>query len=189
VVKLPCTEVGLTVAHALRSEGGLHGSSPITITGVYTAHQALLAQVRCAAAAHRWAAAAAPSSGAAQTPSPSQPAMLRGLCPCLRCRRRRHRDWHPHPHATPRRAYLTPAPRRALRPLLVQAVRANYAAPYLGPLQSPRFTFCSKLKTRCVRLRGASSGPDPAGLSRARASALQPPYLGPRSQRGSQPRS
>lgn len=39
VIKLPCTEQGLTVASILRNQG-----VRVTITGIYTAHQVLLAQ-------------------------------------------------------------------------------------------------------------------------------------------------
>jgi transaldolase len=43
VVKLPCTETGLAVAHRLRTSTA-HARSLITITGIYAAHQVLVAQ-------------------------------------------------------------------------------------------------------------------------------------------------
>jgi transaldolase len=43
VVKLPCTETGLAVAHSLRTSPA-HARSLITITGIYAAHQVLVAQ-------------------------------------------------------------------------------------------------------------------------------------------------
>jgi transaldolase len=109
VVKLPCTEAGLTVAHALRSEGGLHATSPITITGVYTAHQALLAQVR--------------------SPRTRCPGRGRGLPPAAGGSRGRLAGL---PVAL---GLASLGATEALLPLLLrapQAVRANYAAPYLG---------------------------------------------------------